>query len=198
MKYTVLSKESFTRAEKRRLFIKWALYSLCLMLLYVFMRSGAMDKWQPILIIPLAAAVSMDENELPSCVFAMFCGFMIDIACNNIFGFSAVWLMAVCLASSLLVRNLIRVNLFNFCAVSFTAILLQFSMDYLFNVAIWGRPGGEIIFTASMLPSAVSTFILSPAIYYLVRLINKKFGEAAEGKISYNETRTEDEEGAEE
>lgn len=198
MKYTVLSKESFTRAEKRRLFIKWALYSVLLLLLYVFMRSGAMDKWQPILIIPLAAAVSMDENELPSCVFAMFCGFMIDIACNNIFGFSAVWLMAACLASSLLVRNLIRVNLFNFCAVSLVAILLQFSMDYLFNVAIWGRPGGEIIFTASMLPSAVSTFILSPVVYYLVRLIYKKFGEAADGTVSYNEARTEDEEGAEE
>lgn len=198
MKYTVLSKESFTRAEKRRLFIKWTLYSGLLLLLYVFMRSGAMDKWQPILIIPLAAAVSMGENELPSCVFAMFCGFMIDIACNNIFGFSAVWLMAVCLASSLLVRNLIRVNLFNFCAVSLTAILLQFSMDYLFNVAIWGRPGGEIIFTASMLPSAVSTFLLSPAIYYLVRLINKKFGEASDGTVSYNESHSADEDSEDE
>ena len=198
MKYTVLSKESFTRAEKRRLFIKWTLYSVLLLLLYVFMRSGAMDKWQPILIIPLAAAVSMSENELPSCVFAMFCGFMIDIACNNIFGFSSVWLMAVCLASSLLVRNLIRVNLFNFCAVALAAILLQFSMDYLFNVAIWGRPDGTIIFTASMLPSAVSTFILSPGVYYLVRLIYKKFGETADGTVSYNEVRTDGEEGAEE
>lgn len=197
MKYTVLSKESYTRAEKRRLFIKWALYSLLLLLLYVFMRSGAMDKWQPILIIPLAAAVSMSENELPSCVFAMFCGFMIDIACNNIFGFSAIWLMSVCLASSLLVRNLIRVNLFNFCAVALTAILLQFSMDYLFNVAIWGIPGGEIIFTASMLPSAASTFILSPAMYYLAGFINKRFGEAADGNITYNEAHTEEEERAE-
>lgn len=197
MKYTVLSKESYTRAEKRRLFIKWALYSLLLLLLYVFMRSGAMDKWQPILIIPLAAAVSMSENELPSCVFAMFCGFMIDIACNNIFGFSAIWLMSVCLASSLLVRNLIRVNLFNFCAVALTAILLQFSMDYLFNVAIWGIPGGEIIFTASMLPSAASTFILSPAMYYLAGFINKRFGEATDGNITYNEAHTEEEEGAE-
>ena len=198
MKYTVLSKESFTRAEKRRLFIKWTLYSVLLLLLYVFMRSGAMDKWQPILIIPLSAAVSMSENELPSCVFAMFCGFMVDIACNNIFGFSAVWLMAGCLASSLLVRNLIRVNLFNFCAVALAAILLQFSMDYLFNVAIWGRPDGTIIFTASMLPSAVSTFILSPGVYYLVRLIYKKFGETADGTVSYNEVRTDGEEGAEE
>ena len=197
MKYTVLSKESFTRAEKRRLFIKWTLYSVLLLLLYVFMRSGAMDKWQPILIIPLSAAVSMSENELPSCVFAMFCGFMIDIACNNIFGFSSVWLMAVCLASSLLVRNLIRVNLFNFCAVALAAILLQFSMDYLFNVAIWGIPGGEIIFTASMLPSAASTFILSPAMYYLAGFINKRFGEATDGNITYNEAHTEEEEGAE-
>lgn len=197
MKYTVLSKESYTRAEKRRLFVKWALYSALLLFLYVFMRSGTMDKWQPVLIIPLAAAVSMGENELPSCVFAMFCGFMIDIACNNIFGFSAVWLMSVCLASSLLVRNLIRINLFNFCAVSLTAILLQFSMDYLFNVAIWGKPGGDIIFTALILPSAVSTFLLSPVVYYLVRFINKKFGEAAEEGISYTDTSSDNEEGAE-
>ena len=103
----------------------------------------------------------------------------------------------VCLASSLLVRNLIRVNLFNFCAVALTAILLQFSMDYLFNVAIWGIPGGEIIFTASMLPSAASTFILSPAMYYLAGFINKRFGEATDGNITYNEAHTEEEEGAE-
>ena len=174
MKYRILMNEAFTPRQKRRNFIKWLLYSLVLLLLYVVMRGGFFSHWQPVLIIPLAVAVAMNESELSVSIFALFCGYLIDIACGFIFGFSVVWLMPVCVAASLLVKNLIRRTLLNFIAITVVAVFLQFSMDYLFNIAIWSIPGGEIILTTLILPTAISTVILSPSMYYLVKLLNKK------------------------
>lgn len=174
MKYRILVNEVFSREEKRRRFIKWLIYASSLLLFYVIMRCGIFDIWQPVLIIPLAVAVAMHETELPAGIFALFCGYMIDIAYAFIFGFSVVWLMPVAIAASLLVRNLIRLNLFNYCVITAAAVLLEFSMDYLFNVAIWNIEGGEIILTSSIIPTAISTFVLSPLIYYFIKLINRK------------------------
>ena len=123
--------EELSRIEKRYRFAKWCVFALMLLFFYVMMRAGIFGAWQPVLLIPLAAAVSMFEDELSSCVFALFCGLMTDIAFGFVFGFSAVWLMSVCVVSSLLVRNLIRVNLFNFCVVAAAATAIEFAMDYL-------------------------------------------------------------------
>ena len=181
MKYRILMNEALTPRQKRLNIIKWLLLSLILLFLYVIMRAGVFTHWQPVLIIPLAVAAAMNESELPSGIFALFCGYLMDIACGYIFGFSVVWLMPICVAASLLVKNLIRLNLFNFVAITSAAVFLHFSMDYLFNTAIWNIPGGEIIFTSSILPAAISTVILSPTMYYLVKLLNKKLSPSGLG-----------------
>lgn len=174
MKYRILMNEAFTPRQKRRNLLKWLLYSFTLLILYVVMRAGVFSSWQPVLIIPLAVAVAVNESELSAGVFALFCGYLVDIACGFIFGFSVIWLMPVCVAASLLVKNLIRLNLFNYILITIVAVFLQFSMDYLFNIVIWSIPGGNTIFTSLILPSAVSTIILSPAMYYIVKYFNKK------------------------
>lgn len=178
MKYRILMNEAFTPRQKRRNIVKWLIFSLVMLFLYVIMRAGVFTHWQPVLIIPLAVAVSMNESELSSSVFALFCGYLIDLACGYIFGFSVVWLLPVCVAASLLIKNLIRLNLFNFVAITVVAVFLHFSMDYLFNIAIWNIPGGDIIFTSTILPTTISTIILSPSMYYLVKLINKKLSSS--------------------
>lgn len=183
MKYRILMNEALTPRQKRRNILKWLLYSLTLIILYVVMRAGVFSSWQPVLIIPLAVAVAVNESELSAGVFALFCGYLVDIACGFIFGFSVIWLMPVCVAASLLVKNLIRLNLFNYIVISIAAVFLQFSMDYLFNIVIWNIPGSNIIFSSLILPSAVSTIILSPSMYYIVKYYNKKLSPSgiAEG-----------------
>ncbi len=193
MKYRISSKKTLSRSQIRRIIIKWALYSLCLIAFYMLMRSGTFTNWQPFFIIPLAISVSMYERELSSCVFSLFCGYFIDIACRFIFGFSAVWLMIVCITTSLLSRNLIRVNILNFFWICTLATILEFSMDYLFNVFLWNIPGGEAIFRLTTLPSVISTIVFSPFIYLIIRIINSKCGDY--NKFSYYspESSTEDE-----
>ena len=174
MRYNISRREELSRTEKRYRAIKWGVLIFTLLFFYVLMRAGIFGVWQPVLLIPLCAAVSMYEDELASCIYALFCGYMIDIASGYVFGFSAVWLMAVCVASSLFVRNLLRVNLFNFCVITIIAVFIEFSMDYLFNVVIWNVPKGEVILLVSIIPTAIATLVLSPAVYYLVRLIESR------------------------
>jgi len=175
MKYRISSNKAISKRELRRRIVKWLLYIVCLLFFYMIMRSGIFGNWQPFLIIPLAVSVSMRERELPSCIFALFCGYFIDISCRFILGFSAVWLMAVCVSTSLLSRNLIRVNPLNFIWICTLATILEFSMDYLFNVFLWNIPGGEAVFKLTTIPSVISTVLLSPLVYLFVRIIYKKF-----------------------
>ncbi len=187
MRYNISRRDELSRTEKKYRAIKWGVLAFTLLFFYVLMRAGIFGVWQPVLLIPLCAAVSMYEDELVSCIYALFCGYMIDIASGYVFGFSAVWLMAVCVGSSLLVRNLIRVNLFNFCAITIIAVFTEFSMDYLFNVVIWNIPKGEVILLVSIIPTAIATIVLSPAVYYLVRFIESRLRTDSEEILYYGD-----------
>lgn len=176
MKYRISSGKITDRIQLRRIILKWLIYTICLILFYSLMVCGAFGIWQPFLIIPLAVSVALHERELSSCVFALFCGYFIDIACRLLFGFSAIWLMAVCLIASLLSRNLIRTNLVNFLWIDLAVIILEFSMYYLFNIFIWDIPNRDIIFDKSIFPSVISTIIISPVVYLFIKAINSKLG----------------------
>lgn len=180
MKYSIIGKNVMSRRERRQNVIKWLLYALCLVVFYTIMRCGIFGFAQPVLIIPLAVAAAMNETELSSSVFSVFCGFYIDISCGYLFGFSALWLLIICLTVSLLCRNLIRANIINFLWITLAADALEMSMAYLFHTVIWDFNNYEIVFYKSILPTAVSTFILSPLVYLLVRTIHKHFGGSSE------------------
>ncbi len=143
-------------------------------------------------IIPLIVAVAMFESEIAACVFSLFGGYMIDIACGYLFGFSAVWLMTVGVLASLLVRNLIRVNLVNFMIIDAAAVIAEFSMDYLFNVFIWNIEHSEVIVKVTILPSAISTLIVSPAVYYLVRTVERRLSGENVDVVNYSEPGSEE------
>lgn len=176
MKYKIPSNIIKSKSQMRRSVVKWMIYILCMLIFYAVMRSGAFNLWQPFLIIPLCVTVSLNERELPSCIFAMFSGYFIDIACGFIFGFSAVWLMIVCVASSLLSKNLIRDNIINFMLLNVSACVLEFFMDYLFNVLIWDVSNNDIILKRITIPSLISTVLISPLIYMLIKLVYNKLG----------------------
>ena len=173
-----MNSSSKSKSEYRRSVIKWFFYIAFLIFFYMIMRSGAFTFWQPFFIIPLAVSVSLYERELPSCIFALFCGYFIDLACDFLFGFSAVWLIIICVGASLLSRNLIRVNLINFFWINTLAVLLEFFMHYLFNILIWDIPNGNIIYEQSISPTILSTIIVSPFIYLIIKSIYKRLNKS--------------------
>ena len=186
MKYNTYGREELSRTERRYRLAKNIIFISLTVFFYVLMRIGVFGLWQPVFIIPLAVSFSMYHDELASCLFALFGGYMIDIAYGFTFGFSAVWLMAVCVGSAVLVRNLIRVNIINFIIITVIAVLIEFSMDYLFNVVIWNIPRGDIILTSSIIPTATATAMTSPLIYLLVGRVEQRLGRNNAGIVYYD------------
>ncbi len=177
MKYSTRNREELSRTERHYRLAKYIIFISLTLFFYVLMRIGVFGMWQPVFIIPLAVSFAMYRDELASCLFALFCGYMTDIAYGFTFGFSAVWLMAVCVLTAVMVRNLIRVNIINFMIITLIAVFIEFSMDYLFNVVIWNVPRGDIILTASIIPTAIATLAAAPAVYLLVGVIEQRLGK---------------------
>jgi rod shape-determining protein MreD len=172
------------RKVNRKTVLRWLFYSLILLLFYTVMHGGFFRGWQPVLIIPLAIAVSMHERETGSAIFGIFCGLLIDTACGNLLGMSAVWLMPCALAASLLVMNLMRANFINHIWMSSAVCLIMAFMEYFFVYVIWDTPNSGIILRSLVIPSYVSAVVLSPGVYFLVRLVSLRFREKETGQFT--------------
>lgn len=174
MRYQINSVGAYTRKMKIRIFLRWFFYALSLVLLYSLMSCGVFGTWQPFFIISLAIGVAIHEHEFSSSIFGIFCGFMLDIAMDTLFGFFAVVMMPFCFLVSLLARNLIRVNFVNHLISTVITTLFSFSMFYLFNYVIWNISNREIVITSVLLPSFIATVLTAPLMYFLSRLIWRK------------------------
>lgn len=177
MKHNIQTARALTRKAKLRIFLRWLCYALVLLFLYSLMRSGAFSTWQPILIIPLSIAVAMYETEFSGAIFGAIAGLLLDLAAGNLFGFSAISLMPCCLLAGLLCMNLVKINFLNHLFFTSVTCAIMCAMDYFFNYLIWSRSNGNIAFFKYILPSYISAIILSPALYFLVKLIAVKLGK---------------------
>lgn len=185
MRYKINSPVAYTRKMKIKVFLRWFLYFLSLIVFYSVMSCGIFGLWAPYLIIPLSVAVSMREAEFSSSVFGIICGFMLDISVGTLFGFFAVWLMPCCFITSLLSRNLIKVNVLNHIIFTAVSTLFSFVMFYLFNYIIWNVQGRGFVISNILIPSFFATIVISPAIYFLIKLISRKLG--IEDNTGFNE-----------
>lgn len=174
MRYQVNLGGGYTRKMKIRIFLRWFFYALTLVLLYSLMSCGVFGTWQPFLIISFAIGVAIHEHEFSSSIFGIFCGFMLDIAMDTLFGFFAVLMMPFCFLVSLLARNLIRVNFINHLISTVITTLFSFFMFYLFNYVIWDVSSREIVLSGVLLPSFIATVVTAPLMYFLSRLIWRK------------------------
>jgi hypothetical protein len=171
MRYNIIDKNIM------RVYAKWLCYIAVLTFLYMLMVGGWFRDWQPILIIPLCIAVSMRECAKPLSVsfFAAFCGLTIDSASANLFGFSGFWLLPGCLTACLLCEHLIKANLLNFLWLNAAQCIVMAAADYFFNYAIWNIPGHTYILTDFIIPAYLAAILFSPALYYAVRVLFRKF-----------------------
>lgn len=165
------------RKARARIFLRWFCFSLLVLFFYMIMCSGAFKTAQPVFVIPLAIAVAMHNREIGSAVFGVFCGFAVDMAYANLFGMSSVWLMPCCLAATLLVMNLIRVNVINHLWLSLLTCVIMGFMEYFFKYFIWDIQSSYIMLFNYILPSYGFTILLSPLVYFPVKFIFHKFKE---------------------
>ncbi|MFZ2539986.1 MAG: rod shape-determining protein MreD, partial [Oscillospiraceae bacterium] len=113
--------------------IKWAIYSLLLLLLYTLQTTPHLFKLfgvKPVLILPLVVCISMYESVMSSAIFAMIAGLLWDISSDKLFGFNAIILLCCSVLISLVCIYYLRTKLINSIGFCLIAALLQGFLDF--------------------------------------------------------------------
>lgn len=175
MKYRILTSKTTSRKATLRTFLRWFFYAVVLLVFYLWERNPLFFKgFQPLLIIPLATAVSMREDEFSGTIFAVFCGLMMDSASGTILGFSSMWLMVCCLGTTLLTSNLIKINFINHLWITILSCTFVGFMDFIFVHYVWERQNAVVSLTGRIIPSMAGAAVLSPFVFLVVKLISSK------------------------
>ncbi len=160
--------------EKRILYIKtalrWLLYYVMIFSEFIFMTSGTLLK--PIILIPTALYISINNNLFASAVTGAFCGFLIDVSCGKLFGYNAVILTVSCIMVSLLFEFYFRSKFVTFISISAVVSYIQCWLDYKFYYEIWNYDHLEIIFNDYTLKVWAYTVISSVFVFLLLKLVN--------------------------
>ena len=164
--------------------MRWVFYAALLLLFFMIMSGGFFRRWQPVFIVPLAIAVATQEREFGAAIFAVFCGFMLDIACGNLFGMSSIWLMPCALAASLLIMHLIKPNFINHAWLTALTCLIMAFMEYFFKYVVWDTPNSNIILRDFIIPSYFSAILFSPGVFFLIKFVSMKLRGKESGELT--------------
>lgn len=163
-----------TSREKRILRIKttvrWILYYVLIVFSFTLMTSGTWMK--PVLLVPIAVGIAMNNDLMASAFTGAVCGFLIDMACGRLLGYNAVLLTVFCITVSLVFELYFRYRFFNYLWITALAAYLQCWLDYKFYYDIWDYADVETIFVHVTLKVWLYTVISSVIVYLLIKLIN--------------------------
>ncbi|MCD7890913.1 MAG: hypothetical protein LUG26_03835 [Ruminococcus sp.] len=163
-----------TTKEKRILIIKtavrWLLYYVLIFFSFVFMTSGTLLK--PVLLIPIAVCISVNNNQIGSAVTSAVCGFLIDISCDKLIGYNAVILTVFSIIISLLFELYLRYKFINVLIATAVVSFIQGWLDYKFYYEIWNYDNVELIFSEITIPVWIYTVLSTVFIFLIIKLIN--------------------------
>ncbi|WP_295071469.1 rod shape-determining protein MreD [Ruminococcus sp.] len=151
--------------------LRWLLYYLLIFLSFIIMTSGTLYK--PILLVPLAIAISINNNIYGSAVTGAFCGFLIDICCGKLFGYNAVILAFFCILTNLVFELYLKNRFINYLMITAVVSYIQCWLDYKFYYQIWDYENVGRIFVRVSLRVWAYTVISAFFMYLLVKLVNK-------------------------
>ncbi len=164
-----------TTREKRILYVKvtlrWIVYYLLIFIGYIYMTTGTWRK--PVILLPLALAIAVNNNQYGSVVTGAVCGFLIDIACGKLFGYNAVILAFFCIVISLLFEFYLKNRFVNYMIFTAAASFIQCWLDYKFYYKMWKYENVHRIFTRYTLRIWIYTMISAVIAYLLIKLVNR-------------------------
>ena len=135
------------------------------------MTSGTLYK--PILLVPLAVGIAVNNNIYASAVTGAICGFLIDICCGKLFGYNAVILTVFCIAANLVFELYLKDRFINYFIITAAAAFLQCWLDYKFYYQIWDYEYVGRIFRKVSMKVWLYTVISSVFVFLVLKLVNR-------------------------
>ncbi len=151
--------------------LRWIIYYLLIFISFIIMTSGTLYK--PMLLVPLAVGIAVNNNIYASAVTGAICGFLIDICCGKLFGYNAVILTVFCIAANLVFELYLKDRFINYFIITAAAAFLQCWLDYKFYYQIWDYEHVGRIFRKVSMKVWLYTVISSVFVFLVLKLVNR-------------------------
>lgn len=158
-------------------YLKWTAYGLLLLGAAILQMAPrvfpSIFGARPLLLVPVIISIAMFEGPIGGAAAGIAGGLLWDLYADRLFGFSALFLMAIGCACGLLVRLLIRNNLLSAMLLFAGGLLVQGLTDWFFNYVLLMKDDPLFVLVRLMLPDMGYTLVVSPALYGLTLLVAK-------------------------
>lgn len=166
----------------KRFVIKSVIYAV-IFIFFTVLETNILDGFKifgakPNLIISLAVAAAVMENERYAAVLGMACGFIIDSSVGSPFFFSGLYYFFAAYITALITRYYFTKSLFTMTIMILPVCAVREVFNMFFLIGVWGDFHITGALLKYILPEYIYTVALAPAIYLLVKL--------TAGKISYH------------
>ncbi len=162
-------------------FYRYLAYSLEILLLFVLGSTpnllpqlcGA----TPCLLVSLALAIAVFENELPAMFFGLVCGALTDLGFSNSIGTFAVGLTIVCFIIGFCANNLVATNFLGVMVTATVVITALISLHFVFVYVIKGYDNASVYFVNHYISRIVQTIICTAVLYYVNKFLYSTLNE---------------------
>ena len=155
-------------SEKVKNVLKWAFYAFFALILFSLSTSGNPEASKGLVLIPFALAIACFNSEMTSAIVGGVFGMLVDISCDKVLGFTALYLCLLCGICTAMFRQLLRKNFLNYLIAVVLCCGIYLYLDYAFFYQIWGFSGYETVLSEKLLPSCLKTVAWSPLTFIIV------------------------------
>ena len=166
----------------KKFIIKAAVYAF-LFIFFTVLETNILNGFKifgakPNLIISLAIAAAVIENERYAAVLGMIVGFITDSSVGSPFFFSGIYYFFAAYISSAIAKIYFTKSLLTMILMILPVCAVRAIFNLFYLIGIWSEFNITEALFIYILPEYIYTVILAPAVYLLVKL--------TAGRISYN------------
>lgn len=159
--------------EKTASVFRYLAYTIEIILMYILTTTPRLLPQlfgaKPCLLLCCAVTIAIFEREIPSMIFGIVCGVLIDLGYSNAIGVFTIALTLLCFVIGYAANNLIRANFLNFIICSFLVTASVFMLYFLFEYIFKGYAEPWVYFTGTLISRMAQTFIYSILFYFINR-----------------------------
>lgn len=162
----------------RRKIIKFSVYAIIIYALYILQSTPGfleIGGTAPILVLPACVCLAVYEGEFAAGIFGFFAGLLCDCAAETVFGFNALFCMALCVGAGLIFIYVLRRSVLNVMLISLFAIFARSVLEFFFTFVIYDYAGLAQFFYTVIAPQAAWTTVFSLPLCLLFRALHRRF-----------------------
>lgn len=151
--------------------IKYLCYLIELLVLYILQNTPALlpeiFSVKPMLVLCGIISISFLEDEIPSMIFGMIGGLLIDLSFGNYFGLFGMIMAIICCFTSVYIKNLIKINTVIIIKTAVISLGSAVLCDWIFRYVIHEYSLIFIILLDVFLPVFIYSMLCLPILYLI-------------------------------